>query len=302
LNFSRRNLSFKVLLAVLAAAVCASAKNPPVSKSPKTGRLTLTFDERSPISSLAEFNRRAAGGGKARPPREGEREYAIADESFEAYVPKACREDNPHGLLVWISPGKAVLPRDWQGVLDRHKLIWICPDNAGNNRDPRERLNLGLDAVHNMKARYPVDESRLYISGFSGGGRCASIAAVGYPDVFTGGLFMMGCNFYRVVRIDKQRAYPAGAFKPAEELFDQAREHPLVLLTAERDMNRDQTKANYEAFKEDGFRNVTYLEVPKIGHTAPPATWLVKALDALKTESSEPLPRPTTRPAASGKR
>jgi poly(3-hydroxybutyrate) depolymerase len=233
--------------------------------------------------------------------REGtDDQYTLADESFELVVPPACSADDPHGLLVWISPGRADLPREWLDVCAKHKLIWISANNSGNNRHFVARIGLALDAVRNMKAKYPIDPKRIYVAGFSGGGRVSSMAILTYPDVFTGAICMMGSNFYRQLPAGEGKAYRATAGRPIEPLFTQAKRLPICLFTGERDPNQPQTKANFEGFKRDRFQHVSYIEVPGVGHNMPGAEWFAKALDdvdAVAAHATDPATRPTTRRA-----
>jgi len=49
---------------------------------------------------------------------------------------------------------------------------------------------LALLGLAGAQARLEVDPARVYIGGFSGGGRVASRIAAGYPDLFRGGIFV----------------------------------------------------------------------------------------------------------------
>jgi hypothetical protein len=261
----------------------------------------LTFVESNPLSDLREWVRRE--GGTVAMLRRAGAVYDVKEESFEVYVPAGCRDGNKHGLLVWIPPGKAEVPAEWFDVFDRAKLIWVSPNNAGNSRNALVRVALAMDAVYNLEKQYPVDAGRVYVAGFSGGGRAASIAAVGFPDVFAGGVCMMGCNFYRVVPAGEGRVYPVGSFRPPGKLLDQVKGHPLVLMTSEGDMNREQTKAYDGAFRREGFKHVTLVEVPGIGHEMPGAEWVERAiaeLDRTPMTVAVATTRPSTRPMTTG--
>ena len=166
-------------------------------------------------------------------------------------------------------------------MLERHKLVWICPNNAGNGRHFVARIGLALDAAHNLKATHKLDPTRVYVSGFSGGGRVSSLLILTYPDVFTGAVPMMGSNFYRHLPAGDGKLFQAGASKPIDVLFAKAKQRPIVLFTGERDGNQPQTKANYEAMQKDRFAHVSYIEVPGIAHNMPNAQWVEKALTDL---------------------
>jgi predicted esterase len=275
-----------------------SGDDAPATTQPAAARQRVTFTEPNPLASLEEYCRRNRQS-PALYRREGtDDQYTLADESFELVVPPACSAGDPHGLLVWISPGRADLPREWLDVCAKHKLIWISANNSGNNRHFVARIGLALDAVRNMKAKYAIDPKRIYVGGFSGGGRVSSMAILTYPDVFTGAICMMGSNFYRQLPAGEGKAYRATAGRPIEPLFTQAKRLPICLFTGERDPNQPQTKANFEGFKRDRFQHVSYIEVPGVGHNMPGAEWFTKALDdvdAVAAHATDPTTRPTTR-------
>ena len=101
------------------------------------------------------------------------------------------------GLFVWVSPGASPkLPADWEAALARHRLLFIGAYDAGNERNAFDRFRLAVDASHNIRQRFRTDPKRVYVSGFSGGGRVASMLAVTYGDVFTGTIPICGVNFY----------------------------------------------------------------------------------------------------------
>src|SRR5436190_1015573 len=116
------------------------------------------------------------------------------------------------------------------------------------------------------------------------------------PDVFRGGCYIIGCNYFRNVDVNPatHEIYSATFTKPVPVLFALARDRSRhVLLTGETDMNRLQTKLNADAMAKDGFRHVTYLEQPGLGHSAPNAEWFEKGIVAL----DEPLATEPEAPA-----
>ncbi len=186
-------------------------------------------------------------------------------------------------MLVWISPSPSgVLPNEWRPLMDKHRLIWVGPDHAGNDREIWQRLGLPLDAVHNTKHRYRIDETRIYIAGLSGGGRCASRLGIVYADVFRGTLAIVGCDFYRALESTSRpgKFWRPTFRRPKGPIFRFARQRSRhVLLTGETDANREQTLVTYEqGYLKDKFQHVHYLEVPNMGHSVPPVEWFDKAI------------------------
>lgn len=281
-----------VLLAL--GAVTGSATPVPGAEPARSGAIQLLVPGRSKSSAIATLVDRISNAtleqAKAVAANEGaEFDYHVSNETFEAFIPPNYTGDEPFGLFVWVSAGPSgVAPPQWQEVLEKHKLIWVGANNAGNNRSKWVRLGLAIDAAEHMQKEYKIDASRVYVSGGSGGGRCASMLAVGFPDVFTGGGYpIIGCNYFRRVEVGvgedgRTRYYQREFDRPSVRLLQLAtKERRYVLLTGDNDGNREQTHAYYEAMKKDGFKHVTYIQVPGMGHQSPDAQWFEKGIVAL---------------------
>ena len=52
-------------------------------------------------------------------------------------------------------------------------------------------------------------------------------------------------------------------------------------FVGDADANRDQTRAYYLAARQDGFKQIAYIEVRKMGHQPPPPAWFDRAIEAL---------------------
>jgi predicted esterase len=126
-----------------------------------------------------------------------------------------------------------------------------------------------------------VDGRRVYVSGFSGGARVASNLAVTYAEMFSGGLFCMGVNFYQPVLGKDQNVYPA-RYLPVEEILGIAKEAcRFSLITGEKDFNLANTEAVHAAMQKEGFSAVQLLNIPGQGHKPFAGKWLEKALEFL---------------------
>jgi hypothetical protein len=291
-------------MAVLALIFCCAWTA--TAEEAKKGSYQLKLTDRSPLSAIARQAERCGWQLAAINKSQHEKDYDIAGESFEVWVPDAYTDDGTWGLMVWISPGgNGAVIRQWQELLEEHKLVWIGPNKAGNPRAMWCRAGLALDAAHAMKQRYTLDPERCYVAGLSGGGRMSSMLGVAYPDVFTGGMYIIGCNYYRdIPHPDKPNTYWRRSFSapPAKLLADARRKSRHVLLTGEKDENQLQTKINYEkGFRKDGFALVSYLEVPGMGHSMPPLEWVEKGLtflDTIPDSARRVPPRPRPREAS----
>ncbi len=208
----------------------------------------------------------------------------LAKEKFLLTVPANYQHADKWGVFIWISPGDtAGIPADWEPVLAARKLLLIGALKSGNPRNLFDRVRLAVAANHSLRERFNVDGRRVYVSGFSGGGRVASMVGVAYADMFSGAMPFMGVNFYEDLPAGDGKNTFGATFIPDDEVLAIAKKFcRYALVTGEKDFNRAGTKTVFEqGFKKEGFTHVTYLEAPGIAHNLPPAKWLAQGLDFL---------------------
>lgn len=246
----------------------------------RKGKYTISFTEHSPLAAtgviiprmhtpsgtqqrLAELVK--AGG------RVADFYYRLEEEEWTVVVPLDYDPSTgPYGLFLFISAGdEASAPADWLEALAKHRLIYVTAKNSGNEKDVAlRRVPLMLEAVYNLSKVYSIDSDRVYISGHSGGGRSANWAALAYPDVFAGGQFHCGPQAVQ--------AMPTSKLTPMAQ-----QRNRYVFLTGDKDMNRKETMDVANAWTRQGYRYITYLQVPELGHARPNGEWFEKGLIAL---------------------
>ena len=208
----------------------------------------------------------------------------LAAEKFQIIVPATYRHSEKWGVFVWISPGDTpLIPAEWESVLAARKLLFVGAFKSGNPRNIFDRIRLAVAANTGMRGRFNVDARRVYVSGFSGGGRTASMVGVAFADMFTGALPFMGVNFYESIALGDGKTVYGADFIPDPEVLAIARKSSrYALVTGEKDFNRPGTKAVYEqGYRKEGFAHVLYLEAPGVGHAMPSAAWLERGIDFL---------------------
>lgn len=238
----------------------------------RVGAYKTFFTQSAPNSSIEEWGRRfdIAVEDIAKVDATGGR-YELKNESFEVFAPDTYRPEKPAGLFVWVSPGPTGAtrrPETRQALADLN-VIWVGANNSGNTRPRWNRMGLALDAVHNLKKLYNIDPRRIYVGGYSGGGRVSSALLMRYPEVFQGAYCFMGTDYFRPIAMtDKPGAsWLPGYPQPEKDSLKEIKEsHRLVLITGELDFNRAQTKAYYAEFQRDDFRHVSYIEMPGASH------------------------------------
>jgi predicted esterase len=187
-----------VALLVTGAAPAQPAPGPPGLHP------DLTFTDYPPEASGSEIIRRLltplAAAQVERMLREKHEELRPAaleldSERFTVFVP-AHPPAGGYALLVFIPPWpEARLPPGWREALERYGTVFVSAAHSGNEAsDLARRAPLALVAVANLRRRYPIDATRIYVGGFSGGARVALRLALAYPDLFRGALLNAGSD------------------------------------------------------------------------------------------------------------
>ena len=220
--------------------------------------------------------------------------YTAESESLDLFVPESYRPEDGWGLLVWVSPGPrgGVGSDETRALLEERRLIWAGANASGNARGKWDRVGLAIDVAQTVTSLYRIDPDRIFVGGYSGGGRIASALANLWSDVFRGGFFIHGADFYQPIAIPDRPGSqwpPMFPEPPQDRLSRLKKEQRYVLLTGQHDFNRVQTRETAEAYRTAGFRHVTYLEVPEASHyTQLPTEWIARLLDALLGGSRRP--------------
>jgi predicted esterase len=260
-------------VALLVAALALQAgKHPPM----KPGANDVTFEKSGPLCDADEIKARFRAKEDAGP-------YDVTKEKFRVVLPKSYAPSAKWGLFVFVNAGdEPGLPAEYEPLLEKHKLIGVAAYRSGNGRNIFDRFRLAIDAAVNLPARLSIDPKRVYVSGFSGGARVASMLSVAYADLFTGAIPFCGVNFYLDIPSEGERFWPRDYIPVDEAVAIGKSSGRYVLVTGEKDSNLKNTRAVYEhGFRQEGFKHVLLLEVPGMGHATPPAEWFDKGLNFL---------------------
>ena len=182
-----------IVAPLLAYAAATPAAQPvrvtPTDPSPLSATETLIERQLSPLDASQVLRRiRDLGASDALDSRNPSAEKLLVR------VPAKAGPDGRYGLLVFMDPRpKARLDPQLNNALDATGLIWISPDNAGDDTNELERrIPLALLAYEYAHRTYDLNPDRVYVAGAAGGSRLAQRLLFTYPDVFTGAIINSG--------------------------------------------------------------------------------------------------------------
>jgi hypothetical protein len=210
---------------------------------------------------------------------------------FFVYQPANYIPSQAFGLIVYISPADSFerLPEGWAEVLERRRLLFVCPQNAGNNCQGGPRTGLAVLGALEMMRNYNVDKNRVYAAGLSGGARIASTLGLVQSDIFCGTIQNCGTDFYH----DVQRRYATSdtdtnghhygvtGATPSEIAQSRAKTK-FVLITGSGDFRRGNILDIYNGgYAQERFR-AKLIDVAGMGHQDCDGKTLEEALDFLR--------------------
>lgn len=198
-----------------------------------------------------------------------------ADETLEwqLYVPPTYDAAKPAGAVVWISSySRGGPPRAWNDSLRDRNLLWIGAQNAGNEVPVTRRMFLAMFGPMVLQRDYALDATRIYIGGFGGGAKTAMRVAALRPNIFTGGLFISGAQFW-------------GRDEPP--LIEAVRALPYVFMSGSMDYALEEVEDTHRAYRAAGVDRSKLIVIRNHRHKMPDSQNFERAVDYLDGRSSD---------------
>lgn len=196
-------------------------------------------------------------------------EYFNLDQTitWQVFVPEAYDPAKPAGVLTYVSPTRSgLIPENWKALLTERNLIWVGANRSGNGAGRLNRSIYAILGTELIRTAYQVDEERFYISGFSGGGRVASILMHRWSHLYKGAVYLCGVNFWEELPRHQKEAMIS-------------RRH--VFLTGTKDFNYRDTTEVLKHYRSAGMRDFKLMVIPDMGHRLPDPPDMAIALDFL---------------------
>ncbi len=224
----------------------------------------------------------------------------LSQESVYIRLPKGYQPQRPAGLIVFINAGDTMgVPDDWKRELDRRYLIYAAPQRVGNAQDNRRRGGLAVLTLLKMIEQYKVDPKRVFLTGFSGGARVASMVAFWHPELVRGVFPICGLEYPGAVpRVKATQDYPGfGTWTADPAQTDQARKTvKFAPVTGPKDFRYGNIQDIVAGgFTPQGFQ-IRLFDVPKMGHQVCDGKTLAAVLDWLEGAADSARPLSSRRP------
>jgi predicted esterase len=203
----------------------------------------------------------------------------LKDERIALRLPKDFDPRSRVGALVWVhAAGDIEPPQPIFAAADKLGLAVTSVALAGNERASSDRYQLMFDALQTLSERVQVDPSRVYVTGISGGGRVSGNLACCFPDVFAGGVPIVGFSVYENVPAGNGRWWQGSFDEPLPEMFKILKTRRLAPITGSGDFNREPIVAAAKILKRDHVP-VKLFDVEGLGHQMPTAETFSEALE-----------------------
>ena len=156
--------------------------------------------------------------------------------------------------------------------MDRRNLIWIGAHGSGNTTHTTLRIAYAILAPVAIQETYAIDAERVYLSGFSGGGRVSSMIAADYAHIFKGAVYNCGANVWT-------------GDKPSRH--EEMKANHYVFLTGNRDFNLSDTRSVYNAYEKAGIPNIKLMVIPRMAHQNPGRREYEEAIEFLDSRVAD---------------
>ncbi len=226
------------------------------------------------------------------------------NERYLVRVPESYTGDVLYGLVVFIDAEEVVteVPDGWASILDARRMLFVAPENGGNDQDNDRRMGLAVLGALEMMKHYRIDPSRVYVAGYSGGARIAGKLGFYQSDIFHGTIQNCGADFYRQVPTVHATSWlsrtgqPYGTFEATDQEIAQAKRVRFVLVTGTNDFRRGNILDIFNGgFAKEGFK-AKLFDVPGMQHTTSSGDILSAALDFIESVQT-PQAKPSFIPA-----
>jgi hypothetical protein len=241
---------------------------PAPKAGPGKGDFETFFTEHSPLSQRDELTRKLALTPKQLDAAKdaAAEAYDLSKQIFRIYVPETAPADAPLGVIYYVGykPTDAYPPQ-WKQTLDEKRLIFISPRTLPH--PDWQQAAVALDAIHNLKKQYVIDEKRVYLFDYPDlPGSIGLQMSFSLADVFSGFAHLNRLQHYRPVPVPSLRsAYPPVLLMPPAALLSVSKTRPHAFVLEDdffiQPNAPDRRPLFQAAYRRDGFTRLLFIDI-----------------------------------------
>lgn len=191
--------------------------------------------------------------------------FKVRKYPVNVFIPYNYSKRKSFGLVLFLHSGKSAIPSNsYRKILRKKRLLWVGFDVMKKKVSAGNEL-LALAATYEMQRIFNIDYERIYIAGFSHGGKIASSMVLNYPHIYKGAVLMGGAAISHL----------------SPKFFYVRRNTPIVFATSDWDYNFSEVFGVYTNLLLNGFKHIHFLQENHKGHSLLYSNNFYKALNIL---------------------
>ena len=129
-------------------------------------------------------------------------------QSFAVYLPKSYDTTKSWPVIIAFDPhADGALPVEkYDSLAELYGYILVASNNSKNGMNKSQSRTIASNLIADVKARFKVDQKRVYLMGFSGGGRVAGSTAL--SDGGIAGVISCSAGLNLIVGAQKPKTFP----------------------------------------------------------------------------------------------
>jgi predicted esterase len=124
------------------------------------------------------------------------------------YLPKGMETSKAYPLVMALSPSADAqsMINVWKPIADKYKWIIMASKESKNGMDMHQGLKDLARSLEGVCRQFSVDQSKIIITGFSGGAMCSHAFSYTYPEMFSA--IILNTGMMHEYYFDKRSSYP----------------------------------------------------------------------------------------------
>lgn len=133
----------------------------------------------------------------------------VDSSAYIIYIPSGVSEQKKYPLVIALSPNADAhsMIGIWRSVSEKYKWIIFASKEHRNGMDMKKTSDDLANALKSLSGNYPIDKSKVIVTGFSGGAMSSHAFSMFYPRLISAVVINTGM-IHEYYAVDKKYPYP----------------------------------------------------------------------------------------------